>query len=980
MNLNNVSTVTTRRLTVLLALCFWVCHWVAYSAPLTNSAPHKTSSPKPAPPYPAPASDRFRIKPGFRLELAASDPLVFNPLAMAFDENGRLFVIESRDSLEGTPGRIRLLEDSEGTGSFDISTLYAENLSHPSAIVCYGGGVFVAAGSEILYLKDTKGDGAADVRRVVFTSFGNSDNKVAGVISFTSLAWGLDNRIHVGTAGKGGDAISGSEPRSSVVLSAGNFSFDPRSFQLFDEGGSAQSGMCFDGEGRCFVCATNRPIELVMGNARYAWRDPNIPVGGSLLDLTAGNPARLIFPLRAGAASRAYGFGSASGLTIYRGSAFPAGYSGDAFVADSAAGVVHRMKLRENGLQMSAERPVDEAGTEFLACADPSFQPVQVVNGPDGTLYIADRAVTYIVATGVTGRSTIPSVPGMDRGRIYHLVPAVFNSMSPPQLSRMQTRGLVNLLRSPNGWHCDTAARLLYERQDKSAVQPLNDLLNDAGAPPLARVRALYALAGERALFEAQVIRALNDPDARVREHAVRLAEGFLNGGGQASQMLWPQISRMAGDPSIRVRLQVALSLGAIHNEGRVQALTEILERDPADRWVQSAVLNSVGSGVPEMFAALAGDARFRNSETGRECLRQLLLMGGAKNQAGDTESLLRTLAGVPEASLAFELANALDEGLQMGRSSLAAADTEGILRPLYALALDVVFHSDPNTSLSVEAVRCLGASSYETVGGRLFDLLSLPQDEALQKSVINTLGRFNDPQIGFLLEQRYGLFRANARAEAIVVMLARPQNFGGLVEGLEKNIISRDDLSTAQVRCMLAQPSAPTHREWLRTQFPDGNSAAGRHSLAQLQSSLQLQGNALRGRNQFLARCAACHEVAGLGNPAGVDLKNASLLPRAQLLAAILAPPTAPSVPEHVESLVLTSAGETLSGFVIAQNANSLTLGQASGSRRIIPRYLIQRTENLAVSAMPDNLGAGSDPQTMADLLEFLLRAGLGR
>ena len=116
----------------------------------------------------------FKIKPGFKLELAAAEPLVVDPIAMSFDEEGRLYVVEMRDYSERRPerlGRIRLLEDTDGDGRFDKSTVFAQDLPWPTAVTCWAGGVFVGSTPDILWMKDTNGDGVADEREIVFTGF-----------------------------------------------------------------------------------------------------------------------------------------------------------------------------------------------------------------------------------------------------------------------------------------------------------------------------------------------------------------------------------------------------------------------------------------------------------------------------------------------------------------------------------------------------------------------------------------------------------------------------------------------------------------------------------------------------------------------------------------------------------------------------------------------------------------------------------------
>lgn len=204
--------------------------------------------------------ESFQVKQGFRLELVAAEPLVVNPVAISFDENGRLFVIEKWDGAGGnggTRGRVRVLEDTDGDGIFDASAVYAKDLTSPTALICYGGGVFVACGDDILYLKDTKGDGLADVQREVFKGFGEATNGANGKVVITGMAWGFDNHIHVATASRGGDVMSSSSPRQSLILSEGAFDFDPRTFILAAENGPAPSGMSFDNRGRASFWPAN---------------------------------------------------------------------------------------------------------------------------------------------------------------------------------------------------------------------------------------------------------------------------------------------------------------------------------------------------------------------------------------------------------------------------------------------------------------------------------------------------------------------------------------------------------------------------------------------------------------------------------------------------------------------------------------------------------------------------------------------------
>ncbi len=365
-----------------------------FAAELPRIAPHE----------PADALSTFQVEDGFKIEQAAAEPLVATPVAMAFDADSRLYVVEMRDYSEQDKerlGRVRLLEDTDEDGRFDKATIFADDLSWPTAVTCYDGGIFVGAAPDIYYLKDTDGDRVADERRTVYTGFSRAN--VQGLLN--SFQWGPDNRIH-GTASSAGGTITrpGFADFKPVSVSGRDFSFDPRTLELRPESGGAQHGMTFDDWGRKFVCSNSDHIQMVMFEDRYVARNPDLSAPGARVSIAADGPQAEVFrtspiepwrivrtrlrvtgqakgPVEGGGRAGGY-FTGATGTTIFRGDAWPREYVGQSFTGDVGRNIVHRKILEPNGVGFIARRATP--GKEFIASSDNWFRPAQFANAPDG--------------------------------------------------------------------------------------------------------------------------------------------------------------------------------------------------------------------------------------------------------------------------------------------------------------------------------------------------------------------------------------------------------------------------------------------------------------------------------------------------------------------------------------------------------------------------------------------------------------------
>jgi putative membrane-bound dehydrogenase-like protein len=1000
--------------------------------------------PRIAPTDPDKAISTFQIKNGFRLELVAAEPLVVDPIAMAFDENGRLFVVEMRDYPERrneTPhlGRIRMLEDTDEDGRFDKSTVYVDNLPWPTAVSCWHGGVFVGATPDILYCKDTNNDGVADVREVIFTGLASDYapyevNKLNVQALFNGFVWGLDNRIHAANGGDGGkitrvestfvrdwirdsqagspaaglplthtsaDGSSGNATRERPPDEAGtrgpldlrghDFSFDPRTLAMRLESGGGQYGLSFDNRGRKFVCSNSAHLREVMYEDRYSARNPFLAMPPAAMDIAEDGPAAPVYrlspdepwrvirtrwrvtglvpgPIEGGGRPSGY-FSGATGITIYRGDAFPPDFRENAFVGDCGSNLIHRKKLFPDGVGSIARRPDDEQKVEFLASRDNWFRPVSMANAPDGTLYIADmyrEVIEHPWSLPGSIKKYLDLNSGNDRGRIYRIMPDGFKQRKPPRLSAAATRELVALLAHPNGWHRDTAARLLYERQDRSAAALLENLLKHSPSP-LARMQALCVLNGMGQLDETTARQALKDPDGLVRENAVRLAGNVFF---SSYRKPWNELARLADDPEPRVRYQLAFALGEFLPATRLKTLARIIRRDAGDRWMRAAVLNSLKDGAGEIFRTLSVDSQFRNSKGG-EFLSQLVELIGTKNDSSEVKAVLDYLEKNAAADIAFLLTRALGAGLQHTGHSLGRVDSEGKLRRIFARAKATASDGAVSEQTRVQAIRLLAMSSFDEAGEVLASLLGPDRSEPVQLAAVEALAKFNGPKVNEALLARWQNLAGRVRAEVVAVMLTRPERILAVFKAVEQRKALASDFTAQQLQMLRAHRDAQIRDRAIQL-FGEPPAAKRDEVVKAYLPALQLRGNPANGKKIYLERCATCHRIGSQGNAVGPDLMTVKTAARETLLVNIL-DPNREVAPRYLNYTVETRSGESFSGLMVGESASSITLRGPNATETAVLRPQIARLQASGQSLMPEGLELGLTSQDLADLIEYL-------
>ncbi|MBV6501792.1 MAG: hypothetical protein CJBNEKGG_04311 [Prosthecobacter sp.] len=459
--------------------------------------------PGPAPLPPAEALKSMKVKPGWKIELIAHEPLVQDPVFIDWDEQGRAWVVEmgdypfapgekTNDGKVGQDkvsdlqtGRVKILTDTDGDGRYDKASLFLDGLRHPTGLACWKGGVFISAIPDIFYAKDSDGDGRCDERESWFSGFtaGNPQHLVNG------FCWGLDGWLYGANGDSGGDVVV-VKTGEKIKLGTNDFRFHPVTGKFELEAGRSQYGKWRDDFGNWFGNNNSTIGWHYFLPMRWLEKHPD-RVTAKLREVT--NDDKTVHTLSPPV--RRFNWASATNTLTSGCSPMPwfDGVHHTLLICEPANNLVHREVLDHSKLPISSHRHPDDAADEFLASTDNWSRPSMARPGPDGAIYVVDMYRLVLehpewipadIAKGVDLRG------GEDKGRIYRL--------SGPGTTASEVALLkdpVRALRSGHRWTRDTAQRLLLERQDKAAVPALMKNVNDAELPLATRLQSAWTAA-----------------------------------------------------------------------------------------------------------------------------------------------------------------------------------------------------------------------------------------------------------------------------------------------------------------------------------------------------------------------------------------------------------------------------------------------------------------------------------------------------
>ncbi|MCA9131499.1 MAG: hypothetical protein KDA45_00020 [Planctomycetales bacterium] len=513
--------------------------------------PRKQTQPPGPPLSPADALARMEVPPGFRVELVAAEPDLVNPVAMAFDERGRIWVTESFEypRKKAGPGRdrIKILEDTTGDGQFDSVKIFAEGLNIPSGIALGYGGVWVANAPDILFLQDTDGDDKADKQQVVVTGFGRHDTHELP----NSLTWSPEGSL-VGLNGVFNPCRVESQGQVYDFTCA-LFRIDPRShdFDLFCEGTSNPWGVAFDPLGQAFIsaCVIDHLWHLSESGYYHRQGGPYPPHTWKIDSIVEHKHQMAAY----------------CGITYFDSAAYPAEYRERLIM-----GNIHGNCLNVDSLQRHGSTYRGKGEADFLTANDVWFMPVVQKVGPDGCLYVLDWYDRYHCYQDATA-----DPEGIDRGhgRLYRIVHEATGRPAAVNLAGSSASTLVEHLGDANIFVRETATRMLAEQACQDVVPQLERLVLNKQAADKPRLHALWSLLGGRAITAEFAEQLLACEHSAIRAWGVRSVGNLL----PEHEGLAHQCAALASDDSPDVQLQLAIACGKLQHIDRLQTWVNIL-------------------------------------------------------------------------------------------------------------------------------------------------------------------------------------------------------------------------------------------------------------------------------------------------------------------------------------------------------------------------------------------------------------------
>ena len=970
--------------------------------------------------------------PGFAVKLVASEPQIKKPICMAFDERGRMWVAETFDYPNNMqpPGQghdqITICEDSKGAGVADRFTVFADKLSIPTSMVFANGGLIVSQAPDMLFLKSSRGDDHADVRKVLFTGFGTRDTHAGP----SNLRLGFDNWIY-GTCGYSG--FDGQVGGQHVAFGQGVFRFKPDGSKMEFLGSTTNNtwGLGLSEDGQVFGSTAN-------GNPAWYLHIPN-RYYEQVAGLSAGRLEGIadtwhFWPITDKVRQVDWfgGYTAGAGSALYTARSFPSFYwNRVTFVAEPTGHLLGQFLLQPVGSDYRARNDFN-----LLASDDEWTAPIAAEVGPDGALWMIDW-YNYIIQHNPIprgwkgGKGGAYDTPLRDKrhGRVYRITWEAGKPSRQFDLHQASNQELIEALRSDNMLWRMHAQRLLIERDDKKVVPDLIKLIDDRSVDEIgvnaAAVHGLWTIHGLRGFDGANrtattaAIRALRHPSAAVRKAAVDVLP-------RTAESVETIISaRLLSDANPQVRKSALLALSEMPpSTGTGAAIYAALKdkQNSMDRWIiDAAAIAAAHHDAGFLQAAFA--AHSGNPSSSSEHVQPSRIssggLAGAEGRVvaivmkqyarrGPVDSVVPLLQAVAhtDAAMATAALSALAGGWpkdvsptlsdaqvnqvrevmknlppeardrmlllsqRWGRRDLFAGDAPAVLDELRGAVAD----GSADAATRIDAARRLIAVDDSAPTDALVLKQISPKDPPeLQIGLLDALGASKSGGLANSLIDRYGQLTPAAQRETINLLIRRDAWTTALLDAVQSGKIDNRDLLPQQWSALANHPDDRIADRALALQKSTGHAATSdrKQIVEAFLPVADKPGDVNRGKLVFEQNCMVCHTLEGRGGKVGPELTGIGLKPRPELLHKILDPNSSVEG-TYRQWIVKTKNGDVIAGRIYAESRTSIELIDAAAKQYVLQRDDIDQLKATPKTLMPEGFEQLGQ-EKLADLLAYL-------
>lgn len=951
----------------------------------------------------------LRLNRDLNVQLAAAEPAVCDPVALDFDEFGRAFAVEMRGYSEAGEkglGRVRRLVDRDRDGTLEQSVVFAEGLRNPTAIVCTHGGVLVGDAPQLIFFRDNDGDGHSDSRVVLFEGFGTANIQQL----LNNLQFGVDGKLYGASGGNPSEVRRVAEPwpfapervaareAATASLRGRDFVIDLVTGEIEATTGGGQFGQTFDGWGNRYVCSNSDHCQQIVIDDRDLLANPLLRSPSLRINIAVEGPAAPIFrtspveswrvartemriqgrakgPIEGGGKASGY-FSGATGICYYDGDSLPEEYRGNLFIGDAGSNLVHRKRLRDEALVKSAERI--EQASEFLTSIDNWFRPVQLLNGPDGALWVLDmyrEVVEHPASLPEPIKRQLDLSSGNDRGRLYRIASKDGNFAArklPGEAASVDE--LVAMLGHSNGWHRKTAARLLREKNEPAAREAIEHWLREP-RPDHGRILALYLLDDWGRLSDELLLQVLVDSETNLQVHGLRLAKG--RDGEQWQQMR----RRLLAGVDQRVRVAAALSLAGSTDKEIAAEFARFAFLGENDAWERLAILSSAANLRSELLeqylSLIVGEVRERDFSFVEELARQIAFSGSEQ----DGRRLVTAIEGQLDSrpALAAWLWSSASGGspdrekqLDAWATTAGAPTNESLSQKLVTRAAKVSRDRQIAMAERVRAMSLLVKLPMDELTSLWQELFADDELPEIRRGAIELAGKLRSRVIYQRVVDALPELSPELRTKAVSVLIADVDATRLLLDAVESGAVP-SVLVPASNRQQLQEFGDDTLRQRAAKLFALSRGEQRERLIDTTRQAVAgLEGKAEAGRVAFKKHCASCHRLESEGAEIGPSLVGYAYRTREDLLLHVL-DPNREVDSRYLAYSVQMADGRVLLGVIAGESGTTIDLKTSTGESVLLNRSEVEEIRSTSKSLMPENLADELTPQNLADLSAYL-------